>query len=108
MTTIADIDRLADRIAALVTAQARSSDFWDMYDIAYHLRASKSTVTRWVALPGFPRPIRPPTAGRGLGHPLYLPATIPATGGIWRTSEKEGEHGAQRSPKISQKNSNSA
>ena len=108
MTTIADIDRLADRIAALVTAQARSSDFWDMYDIAYHLRASKSTVTRWVALPGFPRPIRPPTAGRGLGHPLYLPATIPETGGIWRTSEKEGEHGAQRSPKISQKNSNSA
>ena len=108
MTTIADIDRLADRIAALVTAQARSSDFWDMDDIAYHLRASKSTVTRWVSLPDFPRPIRPPTAGRGLGHPLYLPATIPETGGIWRTSEKEGEHGAQRSPKISQKNSNSA
>ena len=49
MTTLSDIDRLADRIAALVTAQARSSDFWDMYDIAYHLRASKSTVT-WVAL----------------------------------------------------------
>lgn len=66
MTTLSDIDRLADRIAALVTAQARSSDFWDMYDIAYHLRASKSTVTRWVALPGFPRPIRPLAEGLGI------------------------------------------
>lgn len=59
MTTLADIDRLADRIAALVTAQDRSSDFWDMEDIAYHLRASKSTAMKWATLyletdlPGF-------------------------------------------------------
>ena len=107
---LVDIEQLAAAIheAYLSRPQLPPSSFWDYDDIAYHLRASKSTVTRWVALPDFPRPIRPPTAGRGLGHPLYLPATIPATGGIWRTSEKEGEHGAQRSPKISQKNSNSA
>ena len=76
MTTIADIDRLAASIAALVTAQARSSDFWDMDDIAHHLRASKSTAMKWAALPDFPKPIRPPTAGRGLGHPLFLPAEV--------------------------------
>ena len=95
MTTIADIDRLADRIAALVTAQARSSDFWDMYDIAYHLRASKSTVTRWVALPGFPRPIRPPTAGRGLGHPLYVPSEVRK----WAIGHREGAAGRAGRPR---------
>jgi hypothetical protein len=80
MTTLADIDRLASSIAALVTAQSMSSDFWDMDDIAYHLRASKSTVTRWASLPDFPRPIRPPTAGRGLGHPLPVPPNAKVSG----------------------------
>ena len=95
MTTFADIDRLAASIAALVTAQARSSDFWDMDDIAYHLRASKSTVTRWAALPDFPRPIRPPTAGRGLGHPLFLPAEVRK----WALGHREGAEGRVGRPR---------
>lgn len=86
MTTFADIDRLAASIAALVTAQDRSSDFWDMEDIAYHLRASKSTAMKWAALPDFPKPIRPPTAGRGLGHPLFLPAEVRK----WALGHREG------------------
>ena len=95
MTTFADIDRLADRIAALVTAQDRSSDFWDMEDIAYHLRASKSTVTRWAALQDFTRPIRPPTAGRGLGHPLFLPAEVRK----WALGHREGAEGRVGRPR---------
>ena len=95
MIPIADIDRLADRIAALLTAQARSSDFWDMDDIAYHLRASKSTVTRWVSLPDFPRPIRPPTGGPGLGHPLYLPSEVRK----WAMGHREGATGKVGRPR---------
>ena len=94
-TTIADIDRLADRIAALVTAQARSSDFWDMDDIAYHLRASKSTAMKWATLPDFPKPIRPPTAGRGLGHPLFLPAEVRK----WALGHREGAEGRVGRPR---------
>ena len=72
MTTLADIGRLAASIAELVVA-----------------RASKSTVTRWAAMPDFPRPIRPPTAGRGLGHPLYLPAEVRK----WALGHREGATG---------------
>ena len=96
MTTLADIDQLADAIAALVLSRARiPSDFWDYDDIAYHLRASKSTVTRWAALPDFPRPIRPPTAGRGLGHPLYLPAEVRK----WALGHREGAPGRVGRPR---------
>ena len=95
MSPNADIDRLADRIAALVTAQDRSSDFWDYDDTAYHLRASKSTVTRWAALPDFPKPIRPPTAGRGIGHPRYVPAEVKK----WAMSHREGWAGRVGRPR---------
>ena len=90
MTTLADIDQLADAIAALVLSRARiPSDFWDYDDIAYHLRASKSTAMKWASLPDFPRPIRPPTAGRGLGHPLFLPAEVRK----WALGHREGAPG---------------
>ena len=96
MTTLADIDQLADAIAALVLSRARRpSDFWDYDDIAYHLRASKSTVTRRASLPGFPRPIRPPTAGRGLGHPLFLPAEVRK----WALGHREGAEGRVGRPR---------
>ena len=88
-TNLADIDRLAASIAALVIARSRSSDFWDMDDIAYHLRASKSTVLTWKSLTDFPRPIRPPTAGRGLGHQLFLPAEVRK----WALGHREGSPG---------------
>ncbi len=95
MTTFADIDRLADRIAALVTAQDRSSDFWDMEDIAYHLRASKSTAMKWATLPDFPKPIRPPADGYGKGHPRFLPAEVRK----WAMSHKEGAPGRVGRPR---------
>lgn len=95
MTTFADIDRLADRIAALVTAQDRSSDFWDMEDIAYHLRASKSTAMKWATLPDFPRPIRQPTAGNGLGHPRYVPSEVRK----WAMGHREGAAGRVGRPR---------
>lgn len=95
MTTLADIDRLADAIAALVIARARSSDFWDYDDIAFHLRASKSTAMKWAALTYFPMPIRPPTAGRGLGHPLYLPAEVRK----WALGHREGAPGRVGRPR---------
>ena len=95
MTTLADIDRLASSIAALVTAQARSSDFWDYDDIAYHLRASKSTAMKWAALPDFPRPIRPPTDGAGKGHPRFLPAEVRK----WAMSHREGATGRVGRPR---------
>jgi len=57
--------------------------------------ASKSTVTKWASLPGFPRPIRPPTAGRGLGHPLYLPAEVRK----WAMSHKDGATGRVGRPR---------
>ena len=72
MTTFDSIDRLADAIAELVVA-----------------RASKSTVTRWAAMPDFPKPIRPPTDGRGLGHPLFLPAEVRK----WALGHREGATG---------------
>ena len=96
MNTLADIDKLADAIAALVLSRARiPSDFWDYDDIAYHLRASKSTVTRWAALQDFTRPIRPPTAGRGLGHPLFLPAEVRK----WALGHREGAEGRVGRPR---------
>ena len=97
MTTLVDIEQLAAALheAYLSRPQLPPSSFWDYDDIAYHLRASKSTVTRWVALPGFPRPIRPPTAGRGLGHPLYLPAEVRK----WAMSHKEGATGRAGRPR---------
>ena len=88
---LVDIEQLAAAIheAYLSRPQLPPSSFWDYDDIAYHLRASKSTVTRWVSLTDFPRPIRPPTAGRGLGHPLYLPSEVRK----WAMSHKEGATG---------------
>jgi alkylhydroperoxidase family enzyme len=95
MTANADIDRLAASIAALVTAQARSSDFWDMDDIAYHLRASKSTAMKWATMPDFPNPIRPPTDGAGKGHPRFLPAEVRR----WAMSHREGAQGRVGRPR---------
>ena len=96
MNTLADIDKLADAIAALVLSRARiPSDFWDYDDIAYHLRASKSTAMKWATLPDFPRPIRPPTAGRGLGHPLFLPAEVRK----WALGHREGAAGRVGRPR---------
>jgi hypothetical protein len=96
MNTLADIDKLADAIAALVLSRARiPSDFWDYDDIAYHLRASKSTAMKWATLPDFPKPIRPPTAGRGLGHPLFLPAEVRK----WALGHREGAEGRVGRPR---------
>jgi hypothetical protein len=96
MTTLADIDRLAASIAALVMSRARiPSDFWDYDDIAYHLRASKSTAMKWATLPDFPKPIRPPTAGRGIGHPRYVPAEVKK----WAMSHREGGAGRAGRPR---------
>ena len=94
---LVDIEQLAAAIheAYLSRPQLPPSSFWDYDDIAYHLRASKSTVTRWVSLPDFPRPIRPPTAGRGLGHPLYLPSEVRK----WAMSHKEGATGRAGRPR---------
>ncbi len=72
MTLTAEIEHLAESIASLVLSRTvPQPTFWDYADIAHNLRASKSTVARWVSMPDFPRPIRPPTAGRGIGHPLH-------------------------------------
>lgn len=97
MTTFADIDRLAASIAALVTgAGPVRSTFGHWDDIAYHLRASKSTVTRWAALPDFPNPIRPPTDGAGKGHSgRFLPAEVRR----WAMSHREGAQGRVGRPR---------
>ena len=96
MTTLADIDQLADAIAALVLSRARiPSDFWDYDDIAYHLRASKSTAMKWATLPDFPKPIRPPADGYGKGHPRFLPAEVRK----WAMSHKEGAPGRVGRPR---------
>ena len=52
---LVDIEQLAAALheAYLSRPQLPPSSFWDYDDIAYHLRASKSTVTRWVSLPDF-------------------------------------------------------
>lgn len=89
MTTFDNIPKWAEHYAEIFRAHHQPPSFWNMDDIAYHLRASKSTVTRWVSLPDFPRPIRPPTAGRGLGHPLYLPAEVRK----WAMGHREGATG---------------
>lgn len=94
-TTLADIDRLAASISALVIARARSSDFWDYDDIAFNLRASKRTATKWAALPGSQRPIRPPTSGRWLGHPLFLPAEVRK----WALGHRDGAPGRVGRPR---------
>ena len=96
MNTLADIDKLADAIAALVLSRARiPSDFWDYDDIAYHLRASKSTAMKWATLPDFPKPIRPPADGYGKGHPRFLPAEVRK----WAMSHKEGAPGRVGRPR---------
>ena len=96
MTTLADIDQLADAIAALVLSRARiPSDFWDYDDIAYHLRARKSTAMKWATLPDFPKPIRPPADGYGKGHPRFLPAEVRK----WAMSHKEGAPGRVGRPR---------
>ena len=94
---LVDIEQLAAAIheAYLSRPQLPPSSFWDYDDIAYHLRASKSTVTRWVSLTDFPRPIRPSTAGRGLGHPLYLPAEVRK----WALGHREGAAGRAGRPR---------
>ncbi len=95
-TTLADIDQLAESIAALVLSRSRiPSDFWDYDDIAYHLRASKSTAMKWATLPDFPKPIRPPADGYGKGHPRFLPAEVRK----WAMSHKEGAPGRVGRPR---------
>lgn len=74
-----DLDRLADSIATLILSRAeRPPRFWTYADIAYNLRAGDSKVRAWAARPDFPAPIRVPTAGTGIGHPLYDPAEVVA------------------------------
>jgi len=96
MTILTDIDQLAESIAVLVLSRARiPSDFWDYDDIAYHLRASKSTAMKWASLPDFPRPIRPPTDGSGKGHPRFLPAEVRK----WALGHREGAPGRVGRPR---------
>jgi len=96
MSMTSEIELLAESIASLVLSRAvPQPTFWDYADIAHNLRASKSTVARWVTLPDFPRPIRPPTKGPGLAHPIYKPAEVIA----WAGRHQEGASGRVGRPR---------
>ncbi|MEF8708286.1 MAG: hypothetical protein V5B38_05120 [Candidatus Accumulibacter propinquus] len=64
MTTLDDIDQLADAIAALVLSRARiPSDFWDYGRHRLPPARQQKHGHEVGSLPDFPKPIRPPTAG---------------------------------------------
>lgn len=94
--TQVDLSGLADSIATLILSRSTPpTEFWSYADIAYHMRASESKVRAWAALQDFPKPIRPPTGGPGLGHPIFKPLEIRR----WANKYQESAHGRVGRPR---------
>ena len=75
-----------DRILRAIAIKSHPDALWDTADVAEYLCTGSAEVReRLITRPGFPRPIRLPTATGGKGHPKWYAREIIA----WAATHRE-------------------